>query len=762
MSAARSGSVELVKRYGDVVAVDGIDAADPGRRVLHDARPVGLRQDDDAAADRGLRAARRGRDPARRRSTCRARRRTSGRVNTVFQSYALFPHMTVRRQRGLRPALPARAPRPSARGGSARRWRWCSSAGCEARRPAQLSGGQQQRVALARALVLEPPVLLLDEPLGALDARLRVDLQVELKRIQETLGITFVYVTHDQDEALTMSDRVAVMRGGRIEQCGEPRALYEEPETAFVANFLGASNLIPVASVDATARLALGGLQAAAPTCATGAGRRRDGDDPAGAGAAGAARAPRARTACRGWSRRSSTSASTRSVRVRLATGALVRGDVPNDGTAVEYAQGDPVSCTARHLRAPELPAACLEPLMSRPRTHARSAAADGRRVDRAPGGFAAAPPSARSRARRARRLGLLQLPLRLQGRGRRRGVRGGGARGPRRRCRRSRAATRTRRTALAAYLDQSDVGGPRGRGGCGSTRGASPSTPPLRARHARALRRRLARGAGRACSPTASAAAAGACADPQDTRRGLVAVLDGHRPAHHGPRRRRRRPSARRAGRAGWSSSSSASRCPRPPAPRRPGRRAGRARDAHRDPRRATSTPPATSIPPSCSRTWRRPARPGSARGWRRWTRRRGSRSPTSRSTSARPAAAATTRSSCAARSTRLGRDRRAARARRSTDRRRRRSWSAPATTARRRRRRRGAATAHRRRARGAARDERADARPAPRSAATAAQISARARSIGIAGSLGERADAVAVDQREQPVDRALGPSQP
>ena len=117
--------------------------------------------------------------------------------------------------------------------------------GLAARRPSQLSGGQQQRVALARAIVLEPPVLLLDEPLGALDARLRVDLQVELKRIQETLGITFVYVTHDQDEALTMSDRVAVMKGGRVEQCGEPRVLYEEPATAFVANFLGASNLIP-------------------------------------------------------------------------------------------------------------------------------------------------------------------------------------------------------------------------------------------------------------------------------------------------------------------------------------------------------------------------------------------------------------------------------------------------------------------------------------------------------------------------------------
>ena len=128
------------------------------------------------------------------------------------------------------------------------------------RRPAQLSGGQQQRVALARALVLEPPVLLLDEPLGALDARLRIDLQVELKRIQEQLGITFIYVTHDQDEALTMSDRVAVMRDGNIEQCDEPRELYEAPETAFVANFLGASNLVPVtvATRTATARTRLG------------------------------------------------------------------------------------------------------------------------------------------------------------------------------------------------------------------------------------------------------------------------------------------------------------------------------------------------------------------------------------------------------------------------------------------------------------------------------------------------------------------------
>ena len=159
------------------------------------------------------------------------------RVNTVFQSYALFPHKSVADNVafGLRYQRATKA-EDERRGAS--RWPSCAWRATAHRRPAQLSGGQQQRVALARALVLEPPVLLLDEPLGALDARLRIDLQVELKRIQEQLEVTFIYVTHDQDEALTMSDRVAVMRGGNIEQCGEPRALYEAPATAFVANFL--------------------------------------------------------------------------------------------------------------------------------------------------------------------------------------------------------------------------------------------------------------------------------------------------------------------------------------------------------------------------------------------------------------------------------------------------------------------------------------------------------------------------------------------
>ena len=118
--------------------------------------------------------------------------------------------------------------------------------GFETRKPAQLSGGQQQRVALARALILEPEVLLLDEPLGALDAKLRKALQVELTTVHREVGITFVYVTHDQEEALTMSDRLAVMELGKVAQCGSPREVYEEPASAYVADFLGVANLLDV------------------------------------------------------------------------------------------------------------------------------------------------------------------------------------------------------------------------------------------------------------------------------------------------------------------------------------------------------------------------------------------------------------------------------------------------------------------------------------------------------------------------------------
>jgi spermidine/putrescine transport system ATP-binding protein len=165
-------------------------------------------------------------------------------TNTVFQSYALFPHLTVgenvafglRRKKVPKDEIDRRVATELERVGLARE---------SNRRPAQLSGGQQQRVALARALVNLPKVLLLDEPLGALDLKLRKGLQIQLKQIQRDVGITFVYVTHDQEEALTMSDQIAVMQAGRIEQMGAPEEVYERPETTFVAGFIGVSNLMP-------------------------------------------------------------------------------------------------------------------------------------------------------------------------------------------------------------------------------------------------------------------------------------------------------------------------------------------------------------------------------------------------------------------------------------------------------------------------------------------------------------------------------------
>ncbi|MFI0354029.1 ABC transporter ATP-binding protein [Actinomadura sp. 9N407] len=164
-------------------------------------------------------------------------------VNMVFQSYALFPHLSVfenvafglRRRRVPKPEIAARV---------GAMLETVDLAGRERRRPAELSGGQQQRVALARALVNRPRALLLDEPLGALDLQLRQAMQAELKRIQREVGITFVYVTHDQGEALAMSDRIAVMNAGRIEQLGTPREIYEHPATRFVAGFIGTSNLL--------------------------------------------------------------------------------------------------------------------------------------------------------------------------------------------------------------------------------------------------------------------------------------------------------------------------------------------------------------------------------------------------------------------------------------------------------------------------------------------------------------------------------------
>ena len=164
-------------------------------------------------------------------------------MNTVFQDYALFPHMTIAEniEYGLKVRHVGKQAR---RDRVARALDMVQLGGLGGRKPAQLSGGQRQRVALARAIVNEPQVLLLDEPLGALDLKLRQHMQRELLRIQREVGITFIYVTHDQEEALTMSDRIAVLNLGRIEQVGAPAEVYEQPKTAFVADFIGVSNLI--------------------------------------------------------------------------------------------------------------------------------------------------------------------------------------------------------------------------------------------------------------------------------------------------------------------------------------------------------------------------------------------------------------------------------------------------------------------------------------------------------------------------------------
>jgi spermidine/putrescine transport system ATP-binding protein len=164
-------------------------------------------------------------------------------VNTVFQQYALFPHMSVLDNvaYGLKQR---KAGKPERHAKARAALELVQMTGREKDRPAMLSGGQQQRVALARALVMNPRVLLLDEPLGALDLKLRKEMQIELKRIQDQVGITFIYVTHDQEEALAMSDRVAVMSNGVIEQLDEPRAIYDRPLTPFVADFIGDMNFL--------------------------------------------------------------------------------------------------------------------------------------------------------------------------------------------------------------------------------------------------------------------------------------------------------------------------------------------------------------------------------------------------------------------------------------------------------------------------------------------------------------------------------------
>ena len=230
------------KTYGEVVAVDSVDLEVARGEFFTMLGPSGSGKTTTLRIVAGFeqpdsgRVVLRGADVTSRPPYARS-------VNTVFQDYALFPHMTVSEnvEYGLRVKGVRRQDR---RRRAEEALSLVRLEGFGDRKPVQLSGGQRQRVALARAIVNEPEVLLLDEPLGALDLKLRQEMQIELKRIQQEVGITFVYVTHDQEEALTMSDRIAVFNHGRIEQIGTPEDVYERPETEFVAGFVGISNML--------------------------------------------------------------------------------------------------------------------------------------------------------------------------------------------------------------------------------------------------------------------------------------------------------------------------------------------------------------------------------------------------------------------------------------------------------------------------------------------------------------------------------------
>ena len=233
--------VRLTKRFGEQAAVDDLSLTIPAGSFFALLGPSGCGKTTTLRMVAGLEVPTEGmiRIGEQDITALRPYKRP---VNTVFQSYALFPHMDIfenvafgLRRRGEKD-VDARVDEML---------ELVELTGMARRKPAQLSGGQQQRVAVARALINRPDVLLLDEPLGALDLKLRRQMQIELKRIQTEVGITFVHVTHDQEEAMTMADTVAVMNEGRIEQMGAPQAIYDTPRTAFAANFLGQSNLFP-------------------------------------------------------------------------------------------------------------------------------------------------------------------------------------------------------------------------------------------------------------------------------------------------------------------------------------------------------------------------------------------------------------------------------------------------------------------------------------------------------------------------------------
>jgi spermidine/putrescine transport system ATP-binding protein len=337
--------IDLTKRFDDVTAVDGISVDVAEGEFFSLLGPSGCGKTTTLRLIAGFEQPTVGRillDGVDVSQTPPHKRR----VNTVFQSYALFPHLNVHDNVsfGLRFKD---VTKKEARRRVHEALALVQLVGFDKRRPSQLSGGQQQRVALARALILNPAVLLLDEPLGALDAKLRKALQVELKALQERVGVTFIYVTHDQEEALTMSDRLAVMSNGRIEQIGTPSEVYEEPRTSYVADFLGVSNLMQAMATGrdpaGRCRLRVGDFELAAErgsTDATGEVKvviRPERVRLEEHGVSGPNRLP-------GMVERVVYVGSITQLIVRLAPGDTIQAMVPNQGNRRDFAQGTPVS----------------------------------------------------------------------------------------------------------------------------------------------------------------------------------------------------------------------------------------------------------------------------------------------------------------------------------------------------------------------------------------------------------------------------------
>ncbi|HEU4354682.1 MAG TPA: ABC transporter ATP-binding protein [Actinomycetota bacterium] len=345
--------VDLVKRFADVTAVAGINLEMPPGEFFSLLGPSGCGKTTTLRCIAGFERPDEGRillDGVDMAQTPPHKRN----VNTVFQNYALFPHLSVADNVGfgLRYQEVSKA---EAKEKISTALALVRLEGYERRRPSQLSGGQQQRVALARALILNPAVLLLDEPLGALDAKLRKALQIELKSLQQEVGITFIYVTHDQEEALTMSDRLAVMSNGRVEQVGTPSEVYEEPATAYVADFLGVSNLMDATAAggvgDGRGKVKIGEFELVAAK----------GDTDASGDVKVTIRPERVRLEAQGTTGENRVPGmvervvyvgSTLQVIVHLAPGQTLQAWMPNEGVGIPFEQGTPITV---HLPADAL-----------------------------------------------------------------------------------------------------------------------------------------------------------------------------------------------------------------------------------------------------------------------------------------------------------------------------------------------------------------------------------------------------------------------